>query len=100
MRKELEDIKSVGDLIAIYLSEVFNEKSYNFETIEPYLELGLCKRILNERFGFENLDTTDFNRWGVKTIKSTDSETGYIDVRTFNVEDMRKFLNEKYKQWK
>ena len=111
---DLASLKEVGDFVAGFLSKMYASSSRYHgsdfyakkETLDISLEKpdGWLYTMLKEKFGIEdlNLEGFEFEKEKEYILKQFSKETNdrYVNIEIFNVEKMRIFLNEKYKNYK
>ena len=98
------DIYRVGDMVAWFISKLYNRTS--FDTTQNAkledLKSDWLKSFLQKRFGLEKLSTYGAPKYnGDKSayIQGNDLGKKYSHLKTFNVNEMRMFLNKKYETY-
>lgn len=102
MESWYENINSVGDLVSAFIIKLYGRENAQFSADSVYLNSHWLTSILKEKFGIEKLDTKGF-KWNTRDIMAKqfgkEISKKYLNHKTFNVEEMRIFLNEKYKDY-
>lgn len=103
MDEDFKDLKCVGDVVAMHVCKLYHRINYNFYADPEYITGDWINSILKEKFGFDKISTRGFKNWNTHDVsaKQFDKETckKYLNKKMFKVEDMRLFLNEKYKKY-
>ena len=103
MDEDFKDLKCVGDVVAMYVCKLYHRTNYNFYADPEYLKSEWINNILKEKFDLDKLSTRGFKNWNTYDVFAKqygkDISKKYLNAKMFKVEDMRQFLNEKYKDY-
>ena len=99
------DINRVGDMVAWFISKLYNRTYFdtNQNAKLEDLKSEWLQSILQKRFGLEKLSTygaPKYNGDDSACIQGNELAKKYKHLKTFNVNDMRIFLNKKYAKYK
>lgn len=95
-----ENIDSVGDFVSLFFMKLYRETTTNFNVPKSELYDKWITELLFKKFGIEKLSTRGFKFVDGDVsagIFGSEMRKKYGKKKTFNVEELRIFLNNKYK---